>query len=556
VGGPEGVAGQRPRFFATRRAFGEKKNNNINVAPAPPPPMSSQQQNSTFLCPILGTIMSDPVIAQDGYTYERASISEWFTRHPEPEPVLSPLTGQALPTRALIPNHTLRAAIDEYCADRPERTAERLASRVPANISSHVDLQSSKVAAQEPWEFDKRALQQRYSTLIVSASRASLNKGTGLLQVWAQSSDAESFVPVAQAQLAPLKKSSGEASVACMELLSRDAFVAGNRDGSLQVWSLSAAGKVQQQGPALLGHRDEASSLAVLDEFALVPGMGEALPRTIVSGSRDRTVRLWQQSQQQWREVAVLEGHQAEVRCVAAVRDMGQVVSGGNDWDVLEWDAANPFEPIRVRKGHTRPVRCLASSGALTASGSEDESVAVWDPRARDRVAVLQVGAVALTAQWGDRFLAVGGGTPLDSFSATSENVGGWLRVWDARTWSVLGDAAVQPPQPVMRRAGSSSSSGGARAGGDTQRGRQAHAIACLCLRFVTLNGHPALVSGGDDKRIRIWGSSPHVDAVPFFPRPKLLFDLGGEPGVPISVDVRCSAGAARPRPGWGLTVG
>jgi len=37
----------------------------------------------------------------------------------------------------------------------------------------------------------------------VSASRASLTKGTGNLQVWAQSKNAQSFEPIASASLAP-----------------------------------------------------------------------------------------------------------------------------------------------------------------------------------------------------------------------------------------------------------------------------------------------------------------------------------------------------------------
>lgn len=33
-----------------------------------------------FLCPILHTVMRDPVIAADGYTYEQSAIADWLTR--------------------------------------------------------------------------------------------------------------------------------------------------------------------------------------------------------------------------------------------------------------------------------------------------------------------------------------------------------------------------------------------------------------------------------------------------------------------------------------------
>ena len=74
------------------------------------------------------------------------------------------------------------------------------------------------------------------------------------------------------------------------------------------------------------------------------------------------------------------------------------------------------------------------------------------------------------------------------------------MRVYDVRTWTVLGDAALNPVVANLKRFGSSSV-----AEGDSVKNRQAHAIACLSLRFVKLNGHPVLVSGGDDKKIRIW---------------------------------------------------
>lgn len=70
----------------------------------------------TCLCPILGTVMKDPVVAADGHTYERGAILKWFrtcrrrldprTGLPLPT-ITSPLTGEPMaPT--WVPNHSLR----------------------------------------------------------------------------------------------------------------------------------------------------------------------------------------------------------------------------------------------------------------------------------------------------------------------------------------------------------------------------------------------------------------------------------------------------------------
>ena len=47
-------------------------------------------------------VLSDPVVAMDGNTYERAAISAWYTRS-----CTSPLTGESVDT-LLVTNHTLR----------------------------------------------------------------------------------------------------------------------------------------------------------------------------------------------------------------------------------------------------------------------------------------------------------------------------------------------------------------------------------------------------------------------------------------------------------------
>ncbi|KAL3135087.1 hypothetical protein ABBQ32_008032 [Trebouxia sp. C0010 RCD-2024] len=56
----------------------------------------------SFTCPITHAVMWDPVVASDGYTYERAAIEEWLLRHPEGQ-ALSPMT-QVPMTRMVMPN--------------------------------------------------------------------------------------------------------------------------------------------------------------------------------------------------------------------------------------------------------------------------------------------------------------------------------------------------------------------------------------------------------------------------------------------------------------------
>eukprot|EP01065_Artemidia_motanka_P017560 TRINITY_DN2100_c0_g1_i1.p1 TRINITY_DN2100_c0_g1~~TRINITY_DN2100_c0_g1_i1.p1 ORF type:complete len:391 (+),score=112.68 TRINITY_DN2100_c0_g1_i1:112-1173(+) len=62
-----------------------------------------------YKCPITMEVMTDPVVAQDGHTYERSALQRWFAlRGPR-----SPVTGQVMAGTGLVPNHSIRSQIME-----------------------------------------------------------------------------------------------------------------------------------------------------------------------------------------------------------------------------------------------------------------------------------------------------------------------------------------------------------------------------------------------------------------------------------------------------------
>ena len=69
---------------------------------APPP---------SFICPLTLELMTDPVTAADGHSYESAAIKQWLQSS-----ALSPLTGKTLPNKRLTRSHALRNAIEEWQA--------------------------------------------------------------------------------------------------------------------------------------------------------------------------------------------------------------------------------------------------------------------------------------------------------------------------------------------------------------------------------------------------------------------------------------------------------
>lgn len=71
---------------------------------------SGSEAPDEFLCPITRELMRDPVIAADGYSYERESIESWIRGKNK----TSPMTNLPLQTTLLTPNRSLKTAIARW----------------------------------------------------------------------------------------------------------------------------------------------------------------------------------------------------------------------------------------------------------------------------------------------------------------------------------------------------------------------------------------------------------------------------------------------------------
>ncbi|MDR3582116.1 MAG: U-box domain-containing protein, partial [Candidatus Pacebacteria bacterium] len=74
----------------------------------------------TYECPISCELVKDPVVAEDGHTYERQDIESWLRSHN-----VSPMT-LAVIGQNLVPNHKVRAAVGEL-AEYKKKLEGRLA---------------------------------------------------------------------------------------------------------------------------------------------------------------------------------------------------------------------------------------------------------------------------------------------------------------------------------------------------------------------------------------------------------------------------------------------
>ena len=70
---------------------------------------AAPQVPNEFECPILFEMMTDPVLASDGFSYERSAIESWLRTHDT-----SPKTNATLAHKNLISNLTLKALINDF----------------------------------------------------------------------------------------------------------------------------------------------------------------------------------------------------------------------------------------------------------------------------------------------------------------------------------------------------------------------------------------------------------------------------------------------------------
>lgn len=141
-----------------------------------------------------------------------------------------------------------------------------------------------------------------------------------------------------------------------------------SRDGKIKLWDL-ATGNVLR---TLSGHTGPVKGVTFSPDG-----------RTIASVSNDGTLRLW--------DVATGLQHSSFVhtesrdvdRSVYSVVFLpnGKLIAAGNgDGTISYWELASGKE-IKILKGHTAGVFCLAvsSDGKTLASGSDDHTVKLWD---------------------------------------------------------------------------------------------------------------------------------------------------------------------------------
>ncbi|CCA70407.1 hypothetical protein PIIN_04346 [Serendipita indica DSM 11827] len=142
-------------------------------------------------------------------------------------------------------------------------------------------------------------------------------------------------------------------------------IVSGSWDKTVRLWDANTG---QSLGEPLRGHQH------------LVWAVGFSPDGSrIASGSQDNTIRLWDAGT--GRQLGEPLRHQEQVMAVEFSPDGSRIVSGSWDKTIRLWDVetGQPLgEPLRGHQGHVTAAR-FSPDGSQIVSGSEDKTIRLWD---------------------------------------------------------------------------------------------------------------------------------------------------------------------------------
>ncbi|BDA67802.1 WD-40 repeat-containing protein [Calothrix sp. PCC 7716] len=254
--------------------------------------------------------------------------------------------------------------------------------------------------------------------------------------------------------------------------ISRDGktIVSGGRDGTVRMWNP----KGEQIGQPFKGHQGVVSSVAISRDG-----------QTIVSGGQDGTVRMWNPKGEQIGQP--FKGHQVVVSSVAISRDGQTIVSGGLDGTVRMWNPKGEQigQPFKGHQGEVRFIT-ISTNGQTIVSGGQDGTLRMWNREGR------LIGQPFKDYQ--GRVLSVAIST--DGKTIVSGGQDGTVRMWN-REGSPIG-------QPFMWN----------REGSPIGQPFEVHQGMVTSVAIST--DGKTIVSGGQDGTVRMWNREGRQIGQPF----------------------------------------
>jgi len=114
---------------------------------------------------------------------------------------------------------------------------------------------------------------------------------------------------------------------------------------------------------------------------------------TLVSCSRDNTIRLWQEDDSEYKPVATITGHAAAVTCVKFLRKSMSIISCSEDKTVKLWEYSDDQLVCKwTQFDHEKSVNavCVAPNDKLCASAGADKLCVLYRTKDGAKIGTLE----------------------------------------------------------------------------------------------------------------------------------------------------------------------
>ncbi|ETO09924.1 NB-ARC domain-containing protein, partial [Reticulomyxa filosa] len=189
-------------------------------------------------------------------------------------------------------------------------------------------------------------------------------------------------------------------------------IVSGSRDKTVRIWDVSSGKQIK----SLEGHSN------IIHSAGFSPDGSK-----IVSGSQDKTIRIWDVSSGE--QIQLLKEHSSIVASVGFSPDGSKIVSGSSDTTIRIWDVSSG-ELIRSLNGHSRLVSFVGffPDGSKIVSGSYDNTIRIWDVSSGEQIQLLKGHSNIITSV----------GFSPDGSKIVSGSYDKAIRIWDVSSGELI----------------------------------------------------------------------------------------------------------------------
>jgi hypothetical protein len=150
----------------------EERNNGLTAALQ----ANAKVADPNYVCPITHQVMHEPVVAADGFAYEKLAFQIWLEKNPDG--ARSPMTSVELEHRSVTQDRLLRTMIDEYRSNETGLLVASLEADRPHLLCPLSNMQLvDPVVAADGWTYERSAIMAHLATSNQSPKQPDVEMG-------------------------------------------------------------------------------------------------------------------------------------------------------------------------------------------------------------------------------------------------------------------------------------------------------------------------------------------------------------------------------------------